>query len=115
MNLAIPSIPFYFRDPDDDEIHGTPWMPSNHTEGEMFHSRWCANCERDKVMTNRVDMDDARPEDRCQILGESFGGEPKEWQLDKHSQPCCTAFVELGNRIPCDKTIDMFDPKENTK
>jgi hypothetical protein len=97
------------------EQAGEHYEPSNGTEGMCFHEGWCCNCERDKVMNGTATQEDADrdPSLYCEILNQSFcDGGAKEWQFDKNGDPCCTAFVPMGETVPPprdDKTIDMFE------
>lgn len=65
---------------------GEKWQPSNGTEGMMFISRMCTNCNRNQG------------DDYCDIqtLTMLFSPEdeeyPSEWCIDKNGQPTCTAF-----------------------
>jgi hypothetical protein len=97
---------------------GEKYRPSNGTEGDLFFASWCAECERDKVLCNQIDFDDAPDGDLCPIIGLSFlhnvedAEYPQEWQYGKDGQPCCTAFVAKGQPIPperCKHTVDMFE------
>lgn len=99
-----------------DFFPGTPgdrYRPSNGTEGEFFHSMWCEECARDKLMSGEATQEecDADPSLYCQILNNSFSGDGvAEWVYGKDGQPCCTAFSPLGQPIVerCDRTADMF-------
>ncbi len=109
----LPRVEFYPDKP------GTLYMPSNGTEGEFFHSMWCEECARDKVMNGEATQEqaDADPEGcYCMILNQSFhsDGVP-EWVYGADGQPCCTAFSPKGQPIQyrCPNTPDMFeDPTE---
>ncbi|AMC34778.1 hypothetical protein [Janthinobacterium sp. B9-8] len=78
------------------------YQPSNGTEGELFISDWCANCEQDK-------------EHNCPILGKTMQYNiddpeyPKEW-VKTQSGPKCTVFIEVGGSIPIidTKTLSLF-------
>lgn len=71
-----------------------PYQPCNGTEGEIFMSRFCFACDKDK-----------REDRPCRILGRSMAfnvGDPeypKEWVMDAEGwpgNPRCTAFVVRG-------------------
>ena len=104
----LPRVKFMERTP------GERYQPCNGTEGEYFHSMWCEECERDKVMSGQATQEqaDADPSLYCQILNDSFRDEGvAEWVIGKDGQPCCTAFIPAGQPIPCrcTQTPDMFD------
>lgn len=88
MNEIIQSIELY--------------RPSNGTEGEIFISDWCANCEQDK-------------EHNCSILGKTMQYNiddteyPREW-VKTQNGPKCTVFIEAGDSIPIidTKTLSLF-------
>ncbi len=103
---------------------GEKYRPSNGTEGDFFFSAWCCKCQRDKSMREGCDVNECDDNERCDIIGNTmcFDVEddeyPKEWQIGKDGQPCCTAFVPAGEAIPAphdDLTIDMFEVKEEAK
>lgn len=76
------------------EAAGQRYEPSNGTEGDCFHDKWCCNCARDKVMNGTVEQDGPgfNPEtDYCQILNASFRSEAVEWIFDANGMPSCTA------------------------
>lgn len=104
----LPRVKFFERTP------GERYQPCNGTEGEYFHSMWCEECARDKVMNGEATQEqaDADPSLYCQILNDSFINEGvAEWVIDKDGQPCCTAFVPMGSTVPtarCEHTSDMF-------
>lgn len=96
---------------------GQPYQPSNGTEGECFISSWCGECQRDKSMREGAPIEECDDDELCDIIARSFayspGDEqyPKEWQYDKDGQPCCTAFIPVGDPIPPPPdtlTKDMF-------
>jgi hypothetical protein len=104
----LPRIKFFEDKP------GEPYMPSNGSEGEYFHAMWCEECERDKVMNGSatVEQADCDPDLYCKILSNSFCvAELPEWRYGDDGQPCCTAFVPKGEKLPtprCEHTADMF-------
>ena len=66
-------------------------------------------------MSQGIDYDECTDDEICKILGGSYIKEVKEWVIDHNGQPCCTAFVEVGQPIPeprCELTIDMFEGKK---
>jgi hypothetical protein len=92
---------------------GEPYRPCNGTEGEYFHSMWCEECERDKVMNGDATVEDADADSDlyCEILNRSFRDDPlPEWTYGEDGQPRCTAFVPKGQIQPtrCEHTSDMF-------
>ncbi len=109
----LPRVEFYPAPP------GEPYRPCNGSEGEFFHSMWCENCDRDKVMNGTATIDDADndPDLYCEILNRSYRDDPlPEWKRGDDGQPMCTEFVPM--RKPdepapverCPNTSDMFDP-----
>ncbi len=104
----LPRVKFFERTP------GERYQPCNGTEGEFFHSMWCEECARDKLMNGECTQEEAdRDPDGCycMVLNLSFqdGGVP-EWVIGEDGQPMCTAFVPKGQPIPnrCEHTPDMF-------
>lgn len=104
----LPRVKFFERTP------GGRYQPCNGTEGEFFHSMWCEECARDKVMNGEATQDQAYadPSLYCQILNDSFrSGGVAEWIIGADGQPLCTQFVPKGEAIPaprCEHTGDMF-------
>lgn len=92
------------------EDAGQPYLPSNGDEGEAFWSHWCNRCAKDKSMSEGKDVDDCEPHELCQILGDSFGGEVKEWVIGEDGQPKCTAFSPAGEPVAarCEHTQELF-------
>lgn len=71
---------------------GAPYRPSNGTEGEIFHEKFCYKCAR----YGDPDEGDIKP---CEIQGralwhyEDHEDYPKEWAYGRDEQPTCTAFT----------------------
>jgi hypothetical protein len=96
------------------------YRPSNGTEGECFFEGWCTRCARDKAMNEGKPIEDCDDDEKCDLIANSFAFDidhpkyPQEWRYDDKGEPCCTAFVPLGEPIPqprCPHTVDMFgDP-----
>jgi hypothetical protein len=114
------SVHFYPPDLAEDmkEDAGQKYRPSCGTEGEMFFENWCRQCARDKAMNSGAELDECDDKEVCDRIARSFAHNvddpayPAEWQIDKNGQPCCTAFVPVGEPIPeprCERTIDMFE------
>lgn len=104
------------------EKAGKPYRPCNGTEGDYFMGNWCANCERDYGMSRGLPLEECDEDQVCDIIARTFGlheDDPKyptEWQFGKDGQPCCTAFVEVGQPIPPPRdelTADMFAEAPN--
>jgi hypothetical protein len=83
---------------------GSSYRPSNATEGECFHAKFCNRCQ-------------LFDEGHCSILHATMAhskgepGYPKEWVNDDAGMPLCTAFVDEREEPPkprCSKTLDMF-------
>ena len=70
-----------------------PYQPSNHTEGDMFRSKFCDQCPRDAAY--RADPDSGIG---CTIIADTMafnpGDEhyPKEW-IYKDGEPTCTCLL----------------------
>lgn len=92
------------------QLAGQQWTPSNGTEGGIFLSEWCSNCERDKVMNGTVREVDAGDDDLCPIVAASFRGEATQWVYGADGQPTCSAFTPMGQPLNqrCEHTPDMF-------
>jgi hypothetical protein len=78
------------------------YRPSNGSEGEGFEEQWCERCERDVAF---------RANDEgygCLILARALAHDitdpeyPREWCQDEAGTPRCTAFVEIGGKVPTD-------------
>ena len=88
-------IPILLKQPED----GTPYQPSNGTEGEGFTEGLCAHCKRDRAFRRNPDA-----EEGCDILSRTMAfsiGDaeyPKEW-IWKGGEPTCTAFDDVVLRI----------------
>lgn len=97
------------------------YRPSNSSEGCGFYAEWCANCARDKPMSEGKDYDECGPEEVCEIIAHTLAYDvtdpryPKAWTY-KDGQPCCTEFIQAGQEIRhrCAHTPDMFDPAAST-
>lgn len=100
---------------------GKPYQPCNGTEGLVFTDQWCGQCARDKAFNGtKVHIEDCAEDELCQIVAMTMmcGSTddqryPKEWVFGADGQPCCTAFVHMGDPIPPsvvrdDKTGDLF-------
>jgi hypothetical protein len=81
---------------------GTPYMPSNGSDFDLFYARWCERCAND-------DPDG----DACELIGCSMcGDQPAEWTW-KDRAPHCSAFAPYRGRQPlpeprCPLTLEMF-------
>lgn len=70
------------------ELAGTPYRPSNGSEGRMFQARFCDHCIRE----------DREAEDYCPIytaafvFGEHEEGYPAEWVHNVKGEPSCAAY-----------------------
>lgn len=100
------------------ERAGQKYRPSNGTEGEIFMGNWCCKCQRDKSMREGADFDECDDDERCDLIANTMCYDveddeyPKEWTYGNDGQPCCTAFVPVGEQIPPPRdelTIDMFE------
>lgn len=93
------------------------YQPSNATEGDFFFDSWCRRCSRDKAMLEGLAPLMLDDDEKCSIIGDTMlykidsPNYPSEWRYGEDGEPCCTAFVPVGDPIPaprCDKTVDMF-------
>lgn len=92
------------------------YKPSNGTEGACFYAGWCENCAKDKTMSEGKDFDECEENEICSIIADTLAYDvdepqyPQEWRYDESGEPCCTAFIPVGQNAVerCDKTIDMF-------
>lgn len=67
---------------------GTPYLPGNGTEGELFQGRWCERCEKDDLAAGVY----------CPLIGVAMlGAQPQEWVYEAGG-PECSPFVgkEIG-------------------
>lgn len=99
------------------EYAGQKYRPGNGTEGELFISSWCGQCERDHGMMKGLPLEECDDNQICDIIARSFAHSlndaeyPTEWQYGADGQPRCHAFVEAGQPIPVkdDCTLDLFE------
>lgn len=70
---------------------GSPFMPSNGTEGQLFIADWCERC----LYNNRAEVD-REVEIGCPILDNSFrtdyGKGPSQWVHGEDGWGSCTMF-----------------------
>lgn len=99
---------------------GKAYQPCNGSEGIEFTGTWCGKCARDKSMSEGAPLEECDDDERCDLIANSMAydieeeGYPKEWIYAQDGQPCCTAFVEVGQPIPPsadDLTLNLF-PEE---
>lgn len=92
------------------------FRPSNGTMGDCFFAGWCFQCQRDKAMREGANIDECDDNERCDIIAQTMIHDvddpeyPIEWQYDKNGEPCCTAFVPLGDTVPaprCEHTMEL--------
>jgi len=94
------------------------YRPSNSTDGDIFEESWCDKCELDRLY-----RESGGTLEGCTFLALMMGlgiDDPDypDCFVIENNNPCCTAFVEIGDTIPMqdDKTIDMFEVNnENTR
>lgn len=104
------------------EQAGKPYQPCNGTEGMIFTDAWCGGCARDKAMSEGKPIEECDDNEKCDILFLSMTYDvadpeyPKEWRFAHDGQPCCTAFVPVGEPIPMEDkhTPDMFAATEES-
>lgn len=81
------------------------YRPSNGTEGEGFICAFCANCERDRGFWDGTG-------EGCGIVARTLIYDvdnpeyPGEWTYTEGGEPTCTAFVQLGSRVPTDSELE---------
>lgn len=99
------------------EAAGQKYRPSNSVEGDIFFGHWCCKCARDKAMSEGLPIEECDDNQRCDIIARTFAHDidepeyPTEWKYDQHGQPCCSAFVPVGEAIPnprCERTNELF-------
>lgn len=91
---------------------GQPYRPSNGTEGEFFHERWCADCKRDAAFQQDPDFGDSCPL-ICNAMAFNIGHPeyPTEWIYGEDGQPECKAFEDkhaADGSYRCETTPDLF-------
>lgn len=78
------------------------YRPSNGTEGDIFMSKWCANCIEDTELSP------------CEIIfrtltyNEDDEEYPDKWTYNDAGIPICTAFAAKDTPYRCSDTKDMF-------
>lgn len=83
---------------------GTPYMPANGTEGEIFDEGWCSHCSRDAAF--RLDMAN---NDGCEILAAAYRGEQQAaWSWLKGAPTCANFSDDPANPVRCQLTKEMF-------
>ncbi len=91
---------------------GDKYRPSNGTEGDIFHAKWCAPCSR-----NNPDKDVF-----CPIIGAAMAYDiddpeyPDAWQYGKDGKPMCTKHTtKAGATSPVPTAADLayLDWKRN--
>ena len=97
---------------------GEKYRPANGYEGEIFFSFWCRHCERDKSMHEDCDITECDEDQLCEIIADTMifdvddDGYPHQWTYGLDGQPCCTAYIPVGNTTTVFRdplTIDMFE------
>lgn len=95
-------------------LAGTPYRPSNGTEGEIFMSQWCARCNKDAA--HRADPDTGKG---CRIIVYSMGFDigdpnyPKEWVHDETGYGGkCTAFDDTKPLTKADRAYLEWKAKQ---
>jgi len=54
------------------EYAGQKYQPSNGSEGELFISSWCGQCERDHGMMKGLPLEECDDNQVCDIIARSF-------------------------------------------
>jgi len=87
------------------------YCPSNGTEGMMFMSQFCDQCEHEKF-THTQDHDDKQ----CPILSATMVNDPSDpeypeaWTYDEAGNPTCTEFKQHTWRDPF--TDELIEPED---
>lgn len=99
---------------------GTPYRPSNGSEGEGFMEEWCCHCKRDQEHQQDIDSDPG-----CPIIADSMTYDldhpkyPKAWHW-KDGEPICNEFDDIENpeaRISDEEreaNLNLFPTAEET-
>ena len=67
---------------------GSPYTPSNGTDGEIFMERFCFHCKHDEFFRDEGG-------ESCEIILRSLCEEPTpEWIIDEDGLPTCTKFLD---------------------
>jgi hypothetical protein len=81
----------------DDTPDGTPYLPSNGSEGEIFQAHWCHQCAKDSWGRGG--------EKTCKYLSKALCGEaPKVW-VYQSGAPLCTAFKHYQDSSQSDHVV----------
>ena len=78
---------------------GTPYRPSNGTEGELFMSECCYRCKRDQAY-----QESGGEAEGCPIIAASMAYKPSDPQYPKEwvwqgGEAICTAFDDITERL----------------
>lgn len=79
-------------------VAGTPYRPSNGSEGCVFEGHFCDRCEKQAAFRRAEDAGRDPSRHDCRILvaahinDEDDPDYPKEWVHDAEGFPTCTAF-----------------------
>lgn len=82
------------------------YRPSNGSEGEWFASKFCDQCEAERIYRDGEG-------DSCPIMGKSMAFDvehpqyPAEWREDGPLGPRCTAFRPEGTASPDRVAADL--------
>lgn len=82
------------------------YRPSNGTEGEGFMESFCARCERDREFRETGIGPGCEIAARSMIFDVKDEHYPDEWTYDEGEKPTCTAFVQIGTRLPLDTEME---------
>ena len=67
------------------------YQPSNSTEGDIFRSKFCYQCLRDKDWRER-EVNPCQIQCKTALLNAGDEDYPQEWTYDTDGNPICTAF-----------------------
>ncbi len=69
---------------------GTPYLPSNGTEGISFEDHWCCRCKREEKFRENFDGEYA-----CNIVATACFEQVPEW-IYMNGSPVCTEFISVN-------------------
>jgi hypothetical protein len=92
---------------------GQKYCPSNSTAGDVFMSKFCERCSKEKFIHTQVHGDK-----QCDILNKAIVFEhdnpnfPKEWQYGLEDNPLCTAYRHHNWQEGEPAEEEVFNPQQ---